>query len=249
MLFATSIILAVSASVAQAQTTCSTVGVRSEWRELSPADQQNYVNAVTCLKSGTGAGASVLDQSIGSPPRYDDFAYVHAAGNSAQHGIHGTEQFLVWHRAFLANYEIALRGCGLTIPLPYWDWAVDSQAPEQSVLWSAIGGDGDPNNGLCVPDGPFNQFTTAFAQQAPCLMRQFSFTGNAAGSFFSPEANFQLVSQNTGFIQFADAIEGTPHGTVHNGIGGQGGHMSSLIMSANDPVFFLHHANIDRLYW
>eukprot|EP00842_Homolaphlyctis_polyrhiza_P004070 jgi/Hompol1/4664/HPOL_002480-RA len=247
MLFATSIILAAAASVAQAQGSCSSVGVRSEWRELSPADQQNYISAITCLKSGTGAGASVLDQSTGSPSRYDDFAFMHAAGNNAQRRIHGTEQFLVWHRAFLANYEIALRGCGMSIPLPYWDWAVDSQAPEQSVLWSAIGGDGDSNNGQCVPDGPFNQFTATFAQQAPCLMRQFSFTGNAAGSFFSPESNFQLVSQNTDYGTFARAIENNPHGTVHVGIGGQAGHMSSLLMSANAEVVFLSHTSISAL--
>jgi tyrosinase len=39
-----------------------------------------------------------------------------------------------------------------------------------------------------------------------------------------------------------------PHGAVHVAIGGQYGHMSQLSYSAFDPMFWLHHANVDRLF-
>lgn len=39
-----------------------------------------------------------------------------------------------------------------------------------------------------------------------------------------------------------------PHGAVHVAIGGPYGHMSQLSYSAFDPMFWLHHANVDRLF-
>lgn len=47
--------------------------------------------------------------------------------------------------------------------------------------------------------------------------------------------------QNT----FSFRIEGNPHGTVHGTIKGD---MGSIRTSARDPIFWLHHANIDRLW-
>ncbi|KAL3420867.1 hypothetical protein PVAG01_07312 [Phlyctema vagabunda] len=38
------------------------------------------------------------------------------------------------------------------------------------------------------------------------------------------------------------------HGNVHNVVGGNYGHMTSLSYSAFDPIFWLHHANVDRLF-
>lgn len=38
------------------------------------------------------------------------------------------------------------------------------------------------------------------------------------------------------------------HDTVHNIAGGGTGHMAYIPFSAFDPVFFLHHANVDRLF-
>ncbi|TAQ87719.1 hypothetical protein B7494_g3943 [Chlorociboria aeruginascens] len=47
-----------------------------------------------------------------------------------------------------------------------------------------------------------------------------------------------------------------PHGAVHSAIGGQYGHMSQLSFAGFDPIFWLHHANVDRqialwqaIYW
>jgi len=41
----------------------------------------------------------------------------------------------------------------------------------------------------------------------------------------------------------------TPHNTVHDIIGGEGGNMSDISISAFDPLFWLHHANMDRHYY
>lgn len=44
-----------------------------------------------------------------------------------------------------------------------------------------------------------------------------------------------------------DSLESV-HDTVHNIAGGGTGHMAYIPFSAFDPVFFLHHANVDRLF-
>ena len=43
---------------------------------------------------------------------------------------------------------------------------------------------------------------------------------------------------------FRQALEGTPHNTQHNMLGG---HMRSLESPA-DPIFFMHHCQVDRLW-
>lgn len=44
------------------------------------------------------------------------------------------------------------------------------------------------------------------------------------------------------------SLEGQPHNSVHNSVGTPYGFMGDF-MSPVDPVFWLHHANVDRLWW
>jgi tyrosinase len=79
--------------------------------------------------------------------------------------------------------------------------------------------------------------------------------------FYSPDINSSFASSRTpshntqpsGATKFS-IIEGLPHNKVHNCIGGVGaidpgpyGNMTNFL-SPVDPIFFLHHANIDRLW-
>jgi tyrosinase len=43
-------------------------------------------------------------------------------------------------------------------------------------------------------------------------------------------------------------LEQTPHGSMHGAVGGATGWMSSFTTAALDPIFWLHHGNIDRLW-
>lgn len=40
-----------------------------------------------------------------------------------------------------------------------------------------------------------------------------------------------------------------PHNTIHNVIGGVGGNMTDIAISAFDPLFWLHHCNMDRYFY
>jgi tyrosinase len=44
-----------------------------------------------------------------------------------------------------------------------------------------------------------------------------------------------------------DTLESAPHNNIHNAVGGGPGFMSELLAPV-DPIFWLHHANVDRLW-
>lgn len=64
------------------------------------------------------------------------------------------------------------------------------------------------------------------------------------GEYYSPSAVVE-VQVMSNFTAFAYGLEGGPHGAVHSGIGGD----MSPSTSPNDPIFFLHHTQIDRLWY
>ncbi|KAH9276353.1 hypothetical protein BASA83_001043 [Batrachochytrium salamandrivorans] len=200
MILSSVLILALTVAPGTFAAGCAQPLVRREWRELTPDEQTNYVNAVICLKMSP----SRLPRTIRSPSRFDDFAYSHFRALGAV--------FLPWHRSFLNSYENALRDeCGYPGALPFWDWSIDSQAPESSFLWDdwSFGGDGNPfTANRCITNGP-------------------------------------MVSTSRTYDAFRQAVEQGPHNNVHAGIGGT---MAIVTMSTNDPIFMLHHANVDRVW-
>jgi len=75
---------------------------------------------------------------------------------------HGVPEFLVWHRTFLRTLEI-----DLGTPLCYWDWSLDAQAPEVSMINSSQWCGSDGNAG-CVTDAFYGSFT----YQGKCVSDQ-----------------------------------------------------------------------------
>ena len=83
---------------------------------------------------------------------------------------------------------------------------------------------------------------------------QASFTNNQMIQWGpSLKASVRLaLSINTSYNAFSNmqddgnSIEGV-HGFVHSIVGGNGGHMGRIEFAGFDPLFYFHHANIDRL--
>lgn len=117
----------------------------------------------------------------------------------------------------------------------------------------AFGGNGVGTT-ECIEDGPFANFSLHAAVSSgggrggsssgnqTCIFRSLSLqnlqTSNAAG-----------VNKCLALDTFAEAwpcIEGGPHPGGHGGVGGL---MVNVANSPGDPVFFLHHAFIDMLWW
>jgi len=50
------------------------------------------------------------------------------------------------------------------------------------------------------------------------------------------------------FDTFSLRLDNSPHGVIHTSVGGFGGTLSRGGRSANDPIFWAHHGNVDRLW-
>ncbi|KAL5117565.1 hypothetical protein ACEQ8H_004458 [Pleosporales sp. CAS-2024a] len=134
--------------------------------DTSAAERKAYIAAVQCLtKAPSKLSAS---QYPGAKTRYDDFVVMHIKNTLS---IHGTGNFLSWHRYFTFAYEHALRTeCGYNGTQPYWDWG-RWRTPETSPIFdgseTSMGSQGEKvahnsngirpagNGGGCIVQGPF----------------------------------------------------------------------------------------------
>lgn len=174
---------------------------------------------------------------------------------------HGSWYFLPWHRMYLGYFEqiIATTVEDLGGPagwsLPYWNYSDDTH-PDARRIPPAFR---DPT----LPDGSPNPLrVTQRASGAnsggivaspqdvdvTVCLREPVFTGSAQGGtsgFGGPQTNFQHGGGTVG------KLEATPHGDIHVAVGGwfpTRGFMSLFETAGLDPLFWLHHANIDRLW-
>jgi Common central domain of tyrosinase len=76
------------------------------------------------------------------------------------------------------------------------------------------------------------------------LLSSWSITRNWDPSQLASPADVALVLQLGGFSTFQTTIEGAVHAGVHNAVGGN----MATASSPADPLFWLHHANLDRLW-
>jgi Common central domain of tyrosinase/Polyphenol oxidase middle domain len=133
---------------------------------------------------------------------------------------HGTLLFFAWHRGYLYYFERILRKASGddTFTLPYWDWTTSPTVP------------------------------IAYRDPADSTNSLFHERDINDGSIIPPQ--FVVDDLNTALVQtdfgnFSPSLEDSPHGQVHVTVGGD---MGSVPTSARDPIFWLHHCNIDRLW-
>jgi hypothetical protein len=190
---------------------------------------------------------------------------------------HNGPAFFPWHRVFLLALEEWLQFAtgNPLLGLPYWDWSVDqSAAPYPQPSWPFtdyyLGGDGssDPRVLGKVTDGQFAYDARKDGdpkkwvlnvrtgeEPTPWLKRKFGAAGNlslptpadvqAALSATPYDVDPYDSSSTSGFRNRAEGfIPFGMHNLVHVYVGGSMVPMTS----PNDPVFFLHHCFIDKLW-
>ncbi|KAL5037239.1 hypothetical protein RTP6_004706 [Batrachochytrium dendrobatidis] len=213
---------------------CINLSVRREFRELTQRQRDNYVKAVRCLQTTP----SSMNKEMQHPSLYYDLVNLHRTASAV---AHTTAMFLPWHRVFIQTFEDLMRDrCGYEDPLPYWDWSLDSQAPERSEVWSPnfMGGNGNAVT-QCVTNGPF-----ADSNPNTCIKRRF-LKQNEFPALCSPAAIFKIITEKEYSI-FTYELEKSMHKHVHFSVGG---HMAIIPRSTTDPAFFLHHTMIDKVFW
>ncbi|KAH9830382.1 tyrosinase, partial [Teratosphaeria destructans] len=232
------------------QTGCETLAVRHEWRALNATERNDFVQSVICL-------STIPSRWRHNGTLYDDFAQLH--GTIGRYSHHSAS-FLPWHRWTLHVWEKALKEhCGFRGHVPYWDWTRDWMDIASSSIWdpnTGFGGNGNPNgeptvgHGTCVEDGPFTGLRPIkynHTYQTHCLSRGFADKATLdrlLGENFSPESIGRIMRAEE-YTKFKWAIEFRLHNNIHTAIRGDFWAMTA----ANDPLFFLHHAQLDRLWW
>jgi hypothetical protein len=166
---------------------------------------------------------------------------------------HGTYFFLAWHRMYLHFFERIVRSASRdpNFALPYWNYGNDKerQLPAtfrdpHSLLFVAERSE-EMNIGYQLPSLSENGIDLGgeralalvdFSCPDPSAPRDSSFGGNE-------------VSQPTHSARNFGQLEDDPHNAIHDYVGGNSnGWMGDVDLAAQDPVFWIHHANIDRLW-
>ncbi|KAG5761764.1 hypothetical protein H9Q72_010133 [Fusarium xylarioides] len=151
----------------------------------------------------------------------------------------------------------------------YWDWTKDAEGLRLSPVMASkngFGGNGDSENTeisasgstlKCVSDGPFAKLRPEYLETEPrkltdgghCLHRNLPEVDEpdafaTMAKVFGPEG-VEEVQASGNWSHYAWALEGGPHGSIHACLGGE----MNPTTSPNEPLFFMHHAQIDRLWW
>ena len=193
---------------------------------------------------------------------------------SSRNAAHRGPSFLPWHRFFLIVLEQQIQRVlnDASFGLPYWAWNVDGDKAAglqvNQPIWAAncMGG-----TGLPVTSGPFANPTAqstkflvnveqsltgslvkvkhGLRRQLANLVTNLPSSDNVKSAIAMPdydEIDWNVASTAT----FRNVVEGwsvSPagnHNRVHVWVGGD----MLPGTSPNDPVFFLNHCNVDRIW-
>jgi hypothetical protein len=168
------------------------------------------------------------------PSSFARLASFHGGPPGIGYCRHGAPGFFTWHRAYAKAFEDALRNVGCQLMLPFWDW---SSGPSTGVPAACRDATYVNRSGATVPNPLYSGPNASGGQTA----RRSDINTT---TYDDLAATAQAALTASTFDSFQDQINGV-HGGVHVRTGGD---MSSVPTAAYDPIFFLHHANCDRLW-
>lgn len=198
------------------------VRIRKNATKLTAGERDRFVAAF----------AQLNNQGLG---RFQDFRDMHRTQASLNQA-HGFAGFLPWHRAYLLDLERELQAIDPSVALPYWRF--DQAAP---ALFSPdfLGTSNQLGTVSFSPSNPLRFWVT---DGIPGINRRPLFnTAQAPGGL---RTESQTLAIGTAYSQFR-AMEGDPHGLAHTSFGGS---IQSPATAPKDPLFFLLHCNVDRLW-
>ncbi|KAH8727573.1 hypothetical protein GQ44DRAFT_725108 [Phaeosphaeriaceae sp. PMI808] len=232
LLFAIFMLLGLSSAVCRTQDR----GKRRAWHTFSKAEKKAYIDAELCLmKKPATLGLK------GTTNRHEEHQAAHQLQSYATHFVGG---FLPFHRALLHAHETALRTeCKYKGWQPYWEEQLDAGNFTHSVLLDPVTGFGGNGSGPnhCITDGPFasyiNHLGPGYEYTKHCINRIVDETFSS----FSSQTLVDACLAKPDFLSAWNCIERRPH---------QGGHggMIDPIASPGDPLFYLHHTWLDKMW-
>jgi tyrosinase len=189
----------------------------------------------------------------GFPPSPYDAWWSHCT-----HEANVPEQyFLPWHRAYIYCYEILIRAevAKLGGPegwaIPHWNYSYND--PSNPVPW--------PRSNLPwvfaqpkLPDGSTNPLYIADTVKRGLQPEWPDPPGGGPMYLEFTTPNYANAYALPSYFDFNSSLDQTPHGMTHVDVGtgdqviSQTGWMADPVTAGFDPIFWLHHSQIDR-FW
>lgn len=147
---------------------------------------------------------------------------------------HGSPLFLPWHRAYILAFENALRRFDPSVHLPFWDWTSAGSAARG--IPPALADPQYRNAAGQLVANPL--FSATISSEGRATRRS---PGNPV-RLESYARSVDLANRQGTYLGFNGDLEG-PHGSLHIWVSGD---MRTPAFAAYDPIFWMHHANVDR---
>jgi hypothetical protein len=193
--------------------------IRKSTAAMTAAEWTAFTAAVTTLIGNGKYLALVRIHHNMKHHMHSRMAMHHMAMNDPK----GRQRFLPWHRAFVLHFEAELQGINSSIFVPYWDWINQREIPPQLAGFLGLSHARDP-------------------QPAALLPKQSTSVHWPDGSVIPDLKSIEALPD---YMAFSGALEDGPHNYVHDWVGGA---MADPTISPEDPIFWMHHGNIDRIW-
>ena len=162
---------------------------------------------------------------------------------------HGKLDFLPWHRLYLWYFErIVSEVLEEPFALPYWNYLDQDKRNLPPMFRSETLADGTINPLFSANRNP--QALEVTPDPNDPLIRDIDLQWSRAEEqdYFQRGDLFESDDGTFEFgVGFSSQIESLPHNQIHVRIGNRQG-MGNPSFAARDPVFYVHHAQIDRLW-
>ena len=203
------------------------VRVRKDAQTLTFAERNRFLSALARLNE---RGA------------YQTYRDMHLDATTDE--AHGLDGFLPWHRAYLLDLERELQAIDASVTVPYWRF--DQPAPR--VFSQSFMGRTDTAAGSVRfnPSNPLNLFGTdgqIGVVRRPAFDTQLEPAGNFLGTVVGEEL---VVRFSQPYARLRPPLENNPHGRAHTSF--DVGFIREIGNAVRDPLFFLLHGNVDRLW-
>jgi hypothetical protein len=146
------------------------------------------------------------------------------------HQYHPDKLFLLWHRVYLHYFEkVARKVSGQpNWSLPYWNYTAGTKKARE------------------IPQAFRTRLTKDSSINPLHAPRRASIN---RGHALDEDIVSLSALDNSSYEDFQSALEHVPHNVVHDALGKENSLlMGAISWAAQDPIFWLHHANLDRVW-
>jgi hypothetical protein len=151
--------------------------------------------------------------------------------------IHNSPVFLPFHRIYIQQFELRFMS-NLSFGVPYIDWAIDAKNVSNSIIFTEnFFGQNDQDGNII--NSNFSNIKIAFPANE-ILKRKVSIV-----SGYTDDTRQTIIKLAPTFSNFSKTLEIGIHGLYHSNMI----FTMNTVYSPNDPLFFLHHSFIDKMWY